>query len=364
MSTVINTKRKLVNHHSRFSYEILDNLRTGIVILDENLNYIFVNSAAYSILGASNNLPNIANLKCEKLELQTYLQKVLLQEQSIMVRDLKFKNFDFSERIVDFNISTYHVNKSKCLLIELNETARLYNISMDKSILEQQKATREMIKGLSHEIKNPLGGIMGAAQLIDKNLPDQSLSKFTKIIGKESERLLKLINSLTSASTTSAQEYLNIHELTNHVIDLFKYDLENSNIIFMKDYDPSIPKLFIDKNQIIQALINIVKNAIQAVGDLGKISIRTRALLKYTIGDVKYDLVIKIDCIDNGVGIPEEKLKEIFYPMVTTKSDGMGLGLTIAQSLIAQNKGLIECQSKYGETVFSIIVPWSANNEI
>ena len=102
----------------------------------------------------------------------------------------------------------------------------------------------------------------------------------------------------------------------------------------------------------------------QAVGDLGKISIKTRALLKYTIGDVKYDLVIKIDCIDNGIGIPEEKLKEIFYPMVTTKAEGMGLGLTIAQSLIAQNKGLIECQSKSGQTIFSIIVPWSSEDEV
>ncbi len=360
----INTKRKAINQHSKSNYEILDNLRTGILILDDNFDYVFANSAAYSILGVSNNLPKIIDLKCEDVNLQSYLQKVLIDEQSIMLRDLKFKNFDSSGRIVDFNISTYYANKFKYLLIELNETARLYNISLDKSMLEQQKATREMIKGLSHEVKNPLGGIMGAAQLIDKNLPDQSLSKFTKIIGKESERLLKLINSLTSASTTSDQKYLNIHEITDHVIDLFRYDLDNSNIVFTKDYDPSIPKLCVDKNQIIQALINIVKNAMQAVGDLGKISIKTRALLKYTIGDIKYDLVIKIDCIDNGIGIPEEKLKEIFYPMVTTKAEGMGLGLTIAQSLIAQNKGLIECQSKSGQTIFSIIVPWSSEDEV
>ena len=359
MTTKINIKRKPPDHYSKFDYEVLDNLRTGILILDNNFDYAFTNSAAYSILGVSSNLPKITYLKCEDLSLEFYLQKVLVDERSIMLRDLKFKNFDSSERIVDCNISIYHTNKFKHLLVELNETARLYNISLDKSMLEQQRATREMIKGLSHEVKNPLGGIMGAAQLIDKNLTDQSLSKFTKIITKESERLLKLINSLTSSSASSEQNHLNVHEITDHVVELFKYDIDSSNITFVKDYDPSIPKIFIDKNQIIQALINIVKNAVQAVDNSGKISIKTRTLLKYTIGDIKYDLVVKIDCMDNGIGIPKEKLREIFYPMVTTKAEGMGLGLTIAQSLIAQNKGLIECQSNHEETVFSIILPRS-----
>tara|TARA_Y100000590_G_scaffold160329_1_gene183820 strand:- start:1486 stop:2571 length:1086 start_codon:yes stop_codon:yes gene_type:complete len=358
MPIKLNTKRKVSDHYSRFNYEVLDNLRTGILILDHDLDYIFSNSAAYAILGVSNNLPKITNLECEDLELELYLKKVLIDDQSIILRDLKFKNFDSSERIVDCNISTYYVNKLKYILVELNETARLYNISMDKSLIEQQKATREMVKGLSHEIKNPLGGIMGAAQLIDKNLKDKSLIKFTKIITKESERLLKMINSLTSASTSSDQEHLYIHEITDHVIDLFRYD-KTENITFKKDYDPSIPEIFIARNQIVQALINIVKNAIQAIDTAGTITLKTRTMLKYTIGDIKYDLVVRIDCIDNGVGIPEEKLKEIFFPMVTTKNEGMGLGLTIAQSLITQNKGLIECQSKQGKTVFSVIIPWS-----
>ena len=127
---------------------------------------------------------------------------------------------------------------------------------------------------------------------------------------------------------------------------------------FSKDYDPSIPLLYLDRHQIIQALINIVRNAIQAINKDGKVTIKTRPIFKYTIGDTRHDLVIKIDVIDNGVGIPEEKLKEIFYPMVTTKNDGMGLGLTIAQSIIFQNKGIIECKSKNKETIFSIILPW------
>ena len=358
MPIKLNTKRKPSDNYSRFNYEVLDNLRTGILILDHDLDYIFSNSAAYAILGISSNLPKITNLECEGLDLELYLKKVFGNNQSIILRDLKFKNFDSSERIVDCNISTYYVNKMKYVLVELNETARLYNISLDKSLLEQQKATREMIKGLSHEIKNPLGGIMGAAQLIDKNLKDKSVIKFTKIIAKESERLLKMINSLTSTSTSNEREILCIHEITDHVIDLFKYD-KTENITFLKDYDPSIPEIILDKNQIIQSLINVVKNAIQAIAGSGTITLKTRTMLKYTIGDIKYDLVVKIDCIDDGIGIPEEKINEIFFPMVTTKNEGMGLGLTIAQSLITQNKGLIECQSKQSKTVFSLILPWS-----
>jgi two-component system nitrogen regulation sensor histidine kinase GlnL len=245
--------------------------------------------------------------------------------------------------------------------MEMNETGRLYNISLDQNLIDQQKATREMVKGLSHEIKNPLGGIMGAAQLLDKTLTDESQAKFTKIIKKESERLLKLINAMASPIPKSDKEIINIHEVTEHVIELFKYDADNVDVNFIKDYDPSIPQLSLDRHQIIQSLINILRNAIQAINKNGNIIIKTRPIFKYTIGDIKHDLVVKIDVIDNGIGIPEEKLKEIFYPMVTTKNEGMGLGLTIAQSIIIENKGIIECKSKNKETIFSIILPWSNN---
>ena len=353
-----NIIRKITTKDTKLSYEVLDSLRTAIIILNEKLKYIYINSSAYNILGASHNLPKIKDLVCMDVDLIQYLTTVLENEQPIILRDFKFKNFERLEKIVDCNISVFDIGKGRHLLIELNETDRLYNISIEKSMLDQQKATREMVKGLSHEIKNPLGGIMGAAQLIDKNLNDQSLSKFTRIIKKESERLLMLINSMSSPTTSVEKEFINVHELTDHVVDLFKFDTDSTNIVFIKDYDPSIPKLYLDKNQIIQSLINIVRNAVQAVDGTGKVVIKTRPLLKYTIADVKHDLVIKIDIIDNGIGITEEKIKEIFYPMVTTKNQGMGLGLTIAQSLITQNKGLIECISKNRITTFSIILPW------
>ena len=351
------TKNKNTNPISS-SYDILDNLRTAILILDKDFNYIYTNASAIDLLGSAAAIKKLTELRCENISLSTYLNNISLDSQSVMLRDLKFKNFDRIERIVDCNISSYYDDGMQYILLELNETGRLYNISLDQNLIDQQKATREMVKGLSHEIKNPLGGIMGAAQLLDRTLTDKSQAKFTKIIRKESERLLKLINAMASPLPSVNKDMINIHEVTEHVTELFKYDADNLGVSFIKDYDPSIPQLYLDKNQIIQALINIIRNAIQAINKDGQITIKTRPLLKYTIGDTRHDLVIKIDVIDNGIGIPEKKLKEIFYPMVTTKNDGMGLGLTIAQSIIMQNKGIIECKSKNKETVFSIIIPW------
>ena len=357
MSTILK-KKNIYDISSR--YEILDNMRTAILILDTDFKYIYTNTSAIDLLGSATAIKDITELRCENISLSMYLNNIKEDSQSVMLRDLKFKNFDRIERIVDCNISSYYNNEIKYILLELNETGRLYNISLDQNLIDQQKATREMVKGLSHEIKNPLGGIMGAAQLLDRTLTDDSQAKFTKIIRKESERLLKLINAMSSPLPSIDKEMINIHEVTEHVIELFKYDVDNLGVNFIKDYDPSIPQLNLDKNQIIQALINIIRNAIQAINKDGKVIIKTRPLLKYTIGDTKHDLVIKIDVIDNWIGIPEKKLKEIFYPMVTTKNDGMGLGLTIAQSIIIQNKGIIECKSKNKETVFSIIIPWSS----
>ena len=359
MSVNFNQKREL-----NINLDILDNIRTAIVIINGQYDYVYSNVAADDVLGSAKTIKKIDQLSCEDISIKSYIDDIYENEQSIMLRDLKFKNFDRLERICDCNISLCYIEQEKCVLIEFNETGRLYNISNDQNLIDQQKATQEMVKGLSHEIKNPLGGIMGAAQLLDRSVNNSEQAKFTSIILKESDRLLKLINAMSSPKPSDQKEKLNIHEITEHVVELFKYDKENEDVVFKKDYDPSIPLFILDKNQIIQALINIIKNAIQATNNKGTITIKTRAILKFTIGQKKHDLVTKIDVVDNGKGIPESKLKEIFYPMVTSKPDGMGLGLTIAQSIITQNHGLIECASSKNQTTFSIILPWSTEDDI
>tara|TARA_B100001287_G_scaffold276285_1_gene286562 strand:+ start:134 stop:1204 length:1071 start_codon:yes stop_codon:yes gene_type:complete len=339
-------------------FEIVEGLRTGVVLLDNDDSYYYLNVAARDILGTTNILKKLNNLDFVDVNLQTYINSVRSNNTPVTLRDLKFVNFDKVEKICDCSISTFLSYEQQYILLELNETGRLYNISNEKNLIDQQKATTEMVKGLSHEIKNPLGGIMGAAQLLEKTLSNEAQTKFTEIILKESERLLKLMNAMSSPLRLEDKKLINVHEITEHVIELFKYDSINSSVTFNKDYDPSIPQLMLNRNQIIQALMNIIRNAVQATGYKGTVEIKTRPLQKFTIGDTSHDLVVKVDVIDNGVGIPQDKIKEIFFPMVTSKHEGMGLGLTIAQSIIVQNKGIIECTSQNNKTVFSIILPW------
>ena len=339
-------------------FEIVESLRTGVVLLDNNDDYYYINISARDILGTSNILKKLHHLDYSETSLQFYIDSVKRTNTPVTLRDLKFQNFDKVEKICDCSISSFMNYDQQFTLLEFNETGRLYNISNEKNLIDQQKATTEMVKGLSHEIKNPLGGIMGAAQLLEKTLSDESQTKFTEIILKESERLLKLMNAMASPLQLEEKKLMNVHEITEHVIELFKYDSVNSGVTFSKDYDPSIPQLMLNRNQIIQALMNIIRNAVQATGYKGNVEIKTRPIQKFTIGTTSHDLVIKIDVIDNGVGIPQDKIKEIFYPMVTSKHEGMGLGLTIAQSIIVQNKGIIECLSEKNKTTFSIILPW------
>ena len=338
--------------------DILENMSTAVVALNSDNTYFFINIAALNMLGISNNFPDLKTLKSSvgHTSLDKHIRNVNEYNHSKMIRDFKFKNFEGDEKIVDCNISQAIIDDANVTLIELSETGRLHSISLEQNLIEQERAVREMIKGLSHEIKNPLGGILGAAQILEKSLDDK-YKKFTDIIKKETGRLVNLLNDMALPVTSVEKENINLHEATEHVIDLFKFDLKNKEVRFEKDYDPSIPDVFTNKEQLIQTLINLVRNSIQALEYKGNVVIKTRSESSYTIGNKKYQLVAKVDVIDNGPGIPEEKLKEIFYPMVTTKNDGMGLGLTIAQSIVMQNSGLIECSSKHRETKFTIVLP-------
>jgi two-component system nitrogen regulation sensor histidine kinase GlnL len=338
--------------------DILENMSTAVVALNSDNTYFFINIAALNMLGISNNFPDLKTLKSSvgHRSLDKHIKNVNENNHSKMIRDFKFKNFEGDEKIVDCNISQAMIDDANVTLIELSETGRLHSISLEQNLIEQERAVREMIKGLSHEIKNPLGGILGAAQILEKSLDDKYI-KFTDIIKKETGRLVNLLNDMALPVTSVEKENINLHEATEHVIDLFKFDLKNKEVNFEKDYDPSIPNVLTNKEQLIQTLINLVRNSIQALEYKGNVVIKTRSESSYTIGNKKYQLVAKIDVIDNGPGIPEEKLKEIFYPMVTTKNDGMGLGLTIAQSIVMQNSGLIECSSKHRETKFTIVLP-------
>jgi two-component system nitrogen regulation sensor histidine kinase GlnL len=204
--------------------------------------------------------------------------------------------------------------------------------------------------------------LRGAAQLLERELHNEELKEYTNIIISEADRLQALMNQMLGPNTLPSQRELNIHEPLERVRQVVAAELSDS-IHIIRDYDPSIPEIYADMDQLIQALMNLVRNAAQAVGDEGEIILRTRALRRYTIGHTLHKLVVRIDIIDNGPGISEEMRESLFLPMITGRSEGTGLGLPIAQSLINLNGGLIEWESQPGKTVFTVLLPVAAENE-
>jgi two-component system nitrogen regulation sensor histidine kinase GlnL len=242
------------------------------------------------------------------------------------------------------------------ILVELHSVDRLLRISREENQLAQQQATQKILRGLAHEIKNPLGGLRGAAQLLERQLDSEDLKEYTRVIIDEADRLQKLVNRILGPNNLPNKRSINIHHILEHVRSLLMAEGEH-HIEIQRDYDPSIPQLTADSDQLIQALLNIARNAYEALGEEGKITFRTRIERKYTIGKHRYDLVARVEIIDNGPGIPEDMQDKMFFPMVTGRADGTGLGLSITQSLIQQHNGLIEVDSVPGRTVIAVLLP-------
>lgn len=238
---------------------------------------------------------------------------------------------------------------------------RLLRITKEEAQLSKQETTKMLVRGLAHEIKNPLGGIRGAAQLLARELPEEHLKDYTEVIIEEADRLRNLVDRMLGSNKLPSLSMTNIHEVLEHVASLIEAECQGS-IILVRDYDPSIPEVLMDREQMIQAVLNIMRNAMQALAGqnelgLGRLTLRTRTLRQFTIGHIRHRLVTRIEIIDNGPGIPAELQNTLFYPMVSGRPDGTGLGLAITQNIISQHQGLIECESHPGHTVFSIFLP-------
>jgi two-component system nitrogen regulation sensor histidine kinase GlnL len=285
------------------------------------------------------------------------------------VREAFESSHPFTEREIQLNLPGFRSVVADCavtpltdapgdtaLLMEVTPVERTLRISREENQYTQYHAIRALIRGLAHEVKNPLGGLRGAAQLLERELPDESLKEYTHIIIGEADRLRNLVNRMLGPSSLPQRGDINIHEVTERVRQLIEVEVPDT-VVIKKDYDPSIPDLSADRDQLIQALLNIVRNAAQAVGTSGIITIRTRTLRQFTIGHTRHKLVCSVDVVDNGPGIPHEQLENIFFPMVSGRAEGTGLGLSIAQSLVQQHDGVILCNSKPGRTVFSVLLP-------
>jgi two-component system nitrogen regulation sensor histidine kinase GlnL len=251
-----------------------------------------------------------------------------------------------------------HGSSEPALLAELQVVDRLLKISREEGLIHAQETTRAMIRGLAHEIKNPLGGVRGAAQLLARELPDDNLREYTRVIIREADRLRDLVDRLLGPNRQLNLCQLNIHEVLEHVRNLIVAESGNRATI-IRDYDPSLPEFSGDRTQLIQAVLNIMRNALQATEAPADcvITLRTRSQRQFTIGTQRHRLVCRVDLEDNGPGIPRELLQSIFVPMVTGRAEGSGLGLTIAQHIVTRHGGLLECESEPGQTRFTIYLP-------
>lgn len=213
-----------------------------------------------------------------------------------------------------------------------------------------------MIRQLAHEIKNPLGGLRGAAQLLERQLDSDELKEYTAVIISEADRLASLVDTLLGPGGPPNKQLVNPHELIEYVMRLVESETGAAVHVY-RDYDPGLPEIELDRDQLVQALLNLVRNAITALEGQGQLTLRTRAVMNFTIGDIRHPVVASIEIEDDGPGISPGLQDSVFYPLVTSNPEGTGLGLPAAQELISRHGGLIEFESRPGRTVFLVRIP-------
>jgi len=259
------------------------------------------------------------------------------------------------ERIVDCRVSPIDCDEA-ALIVEITDVTRRARISRENALLIQHGAGRQMIRQLAHEIKNPLGGIRGAAQLLERQLDNDELREYTDVVISETDRLASLVDTLLGPGGPPNKAPVNVHELLEYVVRII--EAENKPTLKIKrDYDPGLPLIDLDRDHIVQAFLNLVRNAATALEGQGVITLRSRAVLNYTIGNTRHRVIASIEIEDDGPGIPDDLQDSIFYPLVTSRLDGTGLGLPAAQELLSRHGGLIEFESRPGRTVFLVRIP-------
>ncbi len=342
-------------------YAGLDQLATGVVVFSFAGTIIYVNPSAETLLGVSGALlvgASVREVFERSLELLAAIQTAELTRETVIEYELDVTVNAHPPLRLGCTITPYDAPQEG-IFMELRSVDPHLRIARLEQTRLQQEANRELLRNLAHEIKNPLGGIRGAAQLLEHELPRESLREYTQVIIKESDRLQSLMERLLTPHRTPRFSAVNIHEVLERVRSLILAETPHG-MSLQRDYDTSLPDLRADSEQLIQAVLNVARNAVQAMHSQGKIIFKTRVARQSTLESRRHQLGLKAEIIDNGPGIPEDIREQIFYPLVSGREGGSGLGLAVAQTLIAQNHGTIDCESYPGRTVFSIFLPITA----
>ncbi|MEL0628547.1 nitrogen regulation protein NR(II) [Psychromonas aquatilis] len=343
------------------AFTFLEEAQTAFLVLDTSLKVIYTNPASEHLLSQSKQrlYGNYLKTLAKQYHFSSKIIEELLVDQSSFTANELSLLIDGQPILIDLSANYIIINSISYVLIEMRCIEHQKRISQVHYQEHQQKAAQELVRGLAHEIKNPLGGLRGAAQLLEAELPSADLKEFTQIIIEQADRLSALVNRLLGPQKVGTKSIHNIHSVLESVRKLVNLNLPQ-HIKIKMDYDPSIPDFEMQPDQLQQALLNIVQNAVQALqNEPGEhtITLRTRAATQVVINGLSQRLSTEIKVIDTGPGIPEHLQSTLFYPMVTGRKDGTGLGLSIAQELIKQHFGRIEVASQKGKTEFSIYLP-------
>ena len=336
--------------------QILNSLINSVLLLDDDLAVHYANPAAQQLLAQRTRkhfgtpLPELVGYFSLNIEL---MRESLTAGQGFTDSEVTLV-VDGRAHVLSL---TAQMLPEGLILVELAPMDNQRKLSQEQLQHAQQVAARDLIRGLAHEIKNPLGGLRGAAQLLSRALPDPALLEYTKVIIEQADRLRNLVDRLLGPQRPSQHVTQSIHQVAERVCQLVSME-KPDNVQLVRDYDPSLPELAHDPDQIEQILLNITRNALQALGEEGgTITLRTRTAFQITLHGVRYRLAARIDIEDDGPGVPAHLQDTLFYPMVSGREGGTGLGLSIARSLIDQHSGKVEFNSWPGHTEFSVFLP-------
>ena len=354
-------KKKQVFNAARF--QSFDLLATLIAVVQSDGSVLFANSALEDAIGTSRRtIEGSPFPECftEPQLLRTALEGAGSNEFAALRYDAWLKRLN--HEAVPVHVIVAQTEHPGEIIVELLPQEQQAKQDREERLIDQAQANKELIRNLAHEIKNPLGGIRGAAQLLEMELESRDLKEYTQVIIHEADRLQSLVDRLLAPHRhPHLVGDVNIHEVCERVRSLVLVEYPQG-LKVVRDYDISIPEFRGDRAQLIQALLNVVQNAAQALteriaqGD-AVITLRTRVARQVTFGRQRYRLALELHVIDNGPGVPDAIKERIFYPLVSGRDGGSGLGLTLAQTFVQRHHGLIECDSVPGRTDFRILIP-------
>ena len=350
-----------MNFDSRFvPYDLLATL---VVVADQHGRVIFANSAFEEVMEIPRRFIEGTSL------LNLFVEKDFFENAINGARDKEFAAFRFDAHVksppkedIAVHVILVPLDQNNDILIELLPLDKQNRLDKEERLLDQAQANKELIRNLAHEIKNPLGGIRGAAQLLEMEIESKDLIEYTQVIIREADRLQALVDRLLAPHRKPhVVASVNIHAVCERVRSLILAEFPKG-LQVVRDYDISIPEFMGDVEQLIQAILNLVHNAALALSEqiakgTGKITLRSRIARQVTFGKQMNRLALELHVIDNGPGIPLAIKDRLFYPLVSGRDGGSGLGLNLAQTFIQQHSGVIECQSEPGKTDFMILIP-------